>query len=283
MKHYHKISIVTISYNQGSFLEQTLKSAFDQNYPNLEYILIDAGSTDNTHEIIARYKDKIAYTVSEKDNGPSDGLNKGFSKATGEIFYYLNSDDMLLPGSLDFFNDYYTQNPGYDVYYGHCLIEMHNPLKVYKAYSDKWDTSLFMTGQITMLQPSTFFRGEFFSKHLKFNTENDTGWDGELLADAAIHKAKFLRFNKMVSLFRLYPDSISGTNSEERNKRFRFQTDRYYDRMRAAGYSKVSKSGLSLKFTKFLRDPVIMIKRIFSINNRIIKNWKRAYTKAAQA
>jgi len=134
-----------------------------------------------------------------------------------------------------------------------------------------------------MLQPSTFFRGEFFSKHLKFNTENDTGWDGELLADAAIHKAKFKRFNKMVSVFRLYPDSISGANSGEWNKRFRAQTDKYYQRMHEAGYRKVSAKGLSLKLIKFLRDPVIMIKRIFSINNRVIKNWKEAYTKAAQA
>lgn len=97
---YPKISIVTPSLNQGIFIEQTIKSVIDQRYPNLEYIIIDGGSTDGSVEIIKKYQEYIQYWVSEKDNGQSDAINKGFSKATGDIFCWLNSDDYLLPNSL---------------------------------------------------------------------------------------------------------------------------------------------------------------------------------------
>jgi glycosyltransferase involved in cell wall biosynthesis len=97
---FPKISIVTPSYNQGDFIEETIQSVLNQNYPNLEYIIIDGGSTDNSVEIIKRYENKIHYWVSEKDDGQSDAINKGFSKATGDIFYWINSDDYLLPDTL---------------------------------------------------------------------------------------------------------------------------------------------------------------------------------------
>jgi glycosyltransferase involved in cell wall biosynthesis len=95
-----RISIVTPSYNQGQFLEEALLSVLQQDYPSLEYILIDGGSTDGSVEIIRRYSDKLAYWVSENDSGQSEGLNKGFARATGEIIGWVNSDDMLEAGAL---------------------------------------------------------------------------------------------------------------------------------------------------------------------------------------
>ncbi|MEO6882860.1 MAG: glycosyltransferase family 2 protein [Bacteroidia bacterium] len=97
---FPKISIVTPSFNQGEFLEETILSVLEQNYPNLEYIIIDGGSTDNSVEIIKKYEKKLAYWVSEKDRGQSHAINKGLQKCTGEIFNWLNSDDCYLSNTL---------------------------------------------------------------------------------------------------------------------------------------------------------------------------------------
>ncbi len=95
-----KISVVTVSYNQADFLEECLLSVLDQNYPNLEYIVVDAVSDDGSIDILERYRSRIDTLLIEKDNGQSDGLNKGFDLATGEIYTWINSDDMLKPGAL---------------------------------------------------------------------------------------------------------------------------------------------------------------------------------------
>lgn len=97
-----KISIVTPSYNQGQYLEETIRSVLLQGYPNLEYIIMDGGSTDNSVEIIKKYEPWLTYWVSEKDKGQSDAINKGFRIATGDIMGWINSDDLLKPGALGF-------------------------------------------------------------------------------------------------------------------------------------------------------------------------------------
>jgi glycosyltransferase involved in cell wall biosynthesis len=100
LKTYPRITLITPSYNQGAYLEQTIRSVLDQQYPNLEYFVIDGGSTDNSVEILRRYESRLSYWVSEPDQGQSHAINKGLALATGEIINWINSDDYLEPFSL---------------------------------------------------------------------------------------------------------------------------------------------------------------------------------------
>lgn len=116
-----KISIVTPSFNQGQFIEQTILSVINQGYPNLEYIIIDGGSTDNTLDVIKKYADRITYWISEPDNGQSDALNKGLEKCTGDIFNWINSDDYLETGALLIIADAFN-NVNTDIVCGYTSI-----------------------------------------------------------------------------------------------------------------------------------------------------------------
>ena len=97
---YPKISVITPSYNQGKYLNKTIQSVLSQNYPNLEYIIIDGGSNDESVDIIKQYKNQVSFAISEKDRGQSHAINKGFSLASGDIYCWLNSDDYFLPNTL---------------------------------------------------------------------------------------------------------------------------------------------------------------------------------------
>jgi len=156
---FPKISIVTPSYNQGDFIEETIQSVLNQNYPNLEYIIIDGGSTDNTIEIIKKYEDSITYWVSEKDNGQSDAINKGFSKATGDIFYWINSDDYLLPNTLFKIGELnWIPNIGAIVGLGH-MVNLNNEIKYTPEFYDPITTEQLYnwTNNKDFMQPACFF------------------------------------------------------------------------------------------------------------------------------
>jgi glycosyltransferase involved in cell wall biosynthesis len=111
-----KISIITPSYNQGHFIEKTIRSIILQNYPNLEFIIIDGGSTDETLEIIKKYDSEITYWESHPDRGQSDAINRGFERATGDIFTWLNTDDYYLPDALYTIAQAYLNNQEKDIH-----------------------------------------------------------------------------------------------------------------------------------------------------------------------
>lgn len=117
-----KISIVTPSFNQREFIERTLRSVLDQSYPNLEFYVQDGASSDGTAEVLMRYGDRLTGWSSSPDNGQSHAINIGFSRTSGEIMAWLNSDDILLPGTLAYVADYFSRHPDVDVVYGHRIL-----------------------------------------------------------------------------------------------------------------------------------------------------------------
>jgi len=122
LEHPPRISIVTPNLNQGPFIEATIRSILDQNYPNLEFIIQDGVSTDESLEVIRRYESSLAHWDSSPDHGQAHAINKGMQWTSGDIMAYLNSDDLLIPGSLAYVAGYFQQHPAVDVVYGHRIL-----------------------------------------------------------------------------------------------------------------------------------------------------------------
>jgi glycosyltransferase involved in cell wall biosynthesis len=143
-----RITVITPSFNQAAYLEETISSVLDQGYPNLEYIIIDGGSTDGSVEIIRKFEDRIAYWVSERDRGQAHAINKGIQRATGDIIAYLNSDDYYLEGSLARVAEHFSRHPDVDLIHGRCRIVDERGVKIgerkgsiarYDEILDLWD------------------------------------------------------------------------------------------------------------------------------------------------
>lgn len=160
-----KISVITPSLNQGRYIERTIRSVLDQNYPNLEYIVVDGGSTDGTLEILKRYGSRLTW-ISEKDSGQSDGINKGMRTATGDIIAYLNSDDAYTPGALATVAQYFAADPSLMWLTGRCRImgeddhEVRSVITAYKNFLlEHYRYKLLLIAN-PISQPATFWKKE---------------------------------------------------------------------------------------------------------------------------
>lgn len=216
-----KISIVTISFNQGLYLDECIRSVLDQEYPNLQYVVVDPGSKDDSRDVISRYAGRGVTAILEPDQGPADGLNKGFAACDGDVFGYINADDRLCPGSLRYVAQFFGENPGVDVLTGSIrMIDKAGRPGFRGRTSDRFSLADYAAGICTIGQQATFFRRDAFIRAGGFNVGNRIAWDGELLVDMALAGCRFTRTHKTLGDFRYYAESLSG-NEANRDKQHR--------------------------------------------------------------
>jgi glycosyltransferase involved in cell wall biosynthesis len=209
-----KISVVTSNYNYGHFLEETIRSVLLQGYPNLEYIIIDGGSTDNSVEIIKKYEKFINYWVSEPDRGQTDALNKGYQKCTGNIFAWLNSDDIYTPTTLWEVAKLYQQ--GYEMIAGSCknlfidrsaeeIIQSHQ--YSFSRYLRFW--SYPPTGFLP--QPSVFITKQITDRCFPLDEELYCAMDHQFFLRALTQKPKIICINQVWSVLKYHGSNKTGS------------------------------------------------------------------------
>ena len=214
-----KISIVTPSFNQGQYIEQTICSVLDQQYPNLEFLIIDGGSTDNTVEVIKKYEKYISYWESIPDRGQTHAINKGYSRCTGEVFNWLNSDDYYNEGALAEVGDFFGRNNGLEVLCGlengfyhenPELIIPHPGSIIAKTVEETIFTAIID-------QPCTFFRKSVIDPFFPLNESLRYVMDRELwikyLASRGVKNIQ--RTNQILTWFRIHADSKSGSEIDK--------------------------------------------------------------------
>jgi glycosyltransferase involved in cell wall biosynthesis len=210
-----RISVVTPSFNQASFLEATLRSVLLQGYPNLEYLVFDGGSADGSVTILRQYGPWLAGWISEADRGQSDAVNKGFARATGEIFGWLNSDDLYQPGALAHVGRHFTAAPECALLYGRgsTIDESGNTIAPCD-WIRPFDRSLLLTFNF-MLQPATFWRRSLWQRAGELDVASEWAMDWEWLIRAtALGRVDHLPVE--LAQWRIYSDIKTASGGKRR-------------------------------------------------------------------
>ena len=215
-----KVSIITPSFNQARYLEPCIRSVLVQDYPNIEYIIVDGASKDESVEIIRKYADHLTWWVSEKDKGHADALNKGFSHATGEILAWLNSDDIYHPGAVSDAVAYLQQHPEVGMVYADANLIDDAGQVIGKFAAKQTSYKQMLRGSVHIPQATTFYRADLWRKvgpldlslffsfdydfWVKVSKVSEVRYLPHLWADFRIHHAG----KSVVNDDRCYPDLI---------------------------------------------------------------------------
>lgn len=213
-----RITVVIPSYNQGRFIEETIRSVLLQDYPDLELIIFDAGSTDESVEVIRKYDQQLAFWASEPDRGQTHAINKGLERATGEIFSYLNSDDLLMPDALFRVAEGFAQRPEADVLYGECvymdeggaeLFTTQGRVTDFASYLRIWDR---LARREFLTQPEVFCRTEALREAGGFREALRSVMDMEMWLRLLARGRRFELLPAPIAKFRLYAGQKSSVD-----------------------------------------------------------------------
>lgn len=204
-----KVSVITPSFNQGEFLEQTIISVLNQSYSSIEHIVVDGGSQDNSVEILNRYESKLSYWISEEDKGQSDAINKGIRQSTGEIFTWLNSDDQLMPEAITQAVELFLANPEVAVVHGKTLLFKGNGWEQVKECQIEGLPYRYLSG-MCFPQPSSFVRKSALDAIGLLDESLHYGMDYDFFVRLALN-FDFLRSEEIYSKYLLHDESKSTT------------------------------------------------------------------------
>lgn len=196
------ITIVTPSFNQGKYIERTVRSVLLQRYPHLEYIVMDGGSTDGTMAVLERYRSSLAYLVSERDDGQADALARGFARSSGDIMAYLNSDDMLGPQTLAYVAWFFERHQNIDVVYSHRLAVDENDRVVWYWHLPR-HSSYMMSRWDLIPQETCFWRRRIFEKSGNIDSSFLFAMDYDLFI-RFMRNGRFHRANRFLGAFRVH-------------------------------------------------------------------------------
>jgi glycosyltransferase involved in cell wall biosynthesis len=234
-----KISVVMPSYNQREFIERSILSVLNQDYRNLEFIIIDGGSTDGTVDIITKYREHLAYWVSEPDQGQSHALNKGFRRATGEIFGWLNSDDLYMPGALATAAAAFSKHPEKGIVHGDWLAIDGDDRTVAYQFSFDFSFKHFKYEGFHLNAQSMFWRKAIHDRFGGFEPGLHNTMDYQMILVFGRNEGNsaFLRVPEVLGCFRRYPGQKTGEFEDRVRREHRTMAERYgyMDKYSAAG------------------------------------------------
>jgi glycosyltransferase involved in cell wall biosynthesis len=213
MRHL-KFSIVIPSFNQGQFIESTITSILDQRYPGLEIIVTDGGSTDGTVAVLERYAKHLHYWVSEADNGQSHAIAKGFERATGDIYAWLNADDIYLEGTLQAVNEAFADGNAEVVYGNKQIIDDKGTVvarRILTPFLPEFMRDAYLCGGFGIYQPASFWRRELYLRSGGVDQSLRFCMDNDLFNKFTVVGARFRFVDRELAGFRVHDTSKSST------------------------------------------------------------------------
>ena len=222
-----KITVITPSLNQGAYLDTAIRSVLAQNYPNLEYIIQDGGSTDESLDIIRRHEKSLAYWTSEPDSGPADAINRGFSRATGDIFTWLNADDAYLPGAFHSVIDLFVRSPETSLVYGEgwYIDESGGRIEPCRFVRRRFSRT-YLVNKDPILQPAAYWRRSLWDTTGPLDTSLRWVFDWEWFIRAFSH-GRFQYIPQNLASYRVQPAALTRTGGLARQLEHGRVTRRY--------------------------------------------------------